>query len=188
MQYQDLICAFAEKIGIGSPSFAADGSVAFLFDGEHEVTITPDADDRAILFHAEVGSSANLDKNACRRLLKASLLGAETCGAAFALHEALDTVLLWKRHDDAFAGCADFERAVNAFLAQVIVWKEQFQQQLADLGAAEPATASRPASPSDAARQKGPVKVNTQETVKSADEKASYDADTLQCYGLGMRS
>ncbi len=124
MQFNDVIHAFGEKIGIGSLAFDTDGSVGLLFDGEHEITFTPDAEDRSVLFHAEVGSASFLDRDACQKLLSASLLGAETGGAAFSVHEAQGLIILWKRHDDGFEDVSAFERAVNAFLVQVIFWKD----------------------------------------------------------------
>ena len=76
-----------------------------------------------MLFYCELGDASALDKEGCLRLLKASLLGAETGGAAFAVHEQLDKILLWKRFDDAFADCPAFEKALNGFLAQASAWK-----------------------------------------------------------------
>ncbi len=127
MQFSDVMRELAAKIGIGPLQFDADGSVALLFDGEHEITFTPNAEDRAVLFHAELGPAPSRNSAACLQLLTASLLGAQTGGAALAIHEALGTVVLWKRHDDSFADCSDLERAVNLFLAQVIAWKEKLR-------------------------------------------------------------
>ena len=135
MIFTDVISEFADKIGIGPLNFDRDGSVALLFDGEHEINFTPDAEDRSVLFHAEVGDSSRLDRDGCLRLLKASLLGAETGGASFAVHEAPGKVVLWKRYDDAFEDCAALENAVNAFIAQVIFWKEQLSTGAADSSA-----------------------------------------------------
>ena len=128
MQFSDAMHELAENSGIGPLRFDADGSVALLFDGEHEITFTPDAEDRSVLFHAELGPAPLQDGSACLKLLTASLLGAQTGGAALAVHEALGTVVLWKRHDDDFTDCADLERAVNRFLVQVISWKERLKQ------------------------------------------------------------
>lgn len=125
MTFVDIIREFGEKIGIDALTFDDEGSVTLLFDGEHEITFTPDADDHSVLFHAEMGSASHMDSNSYMKLLTASLLGAETGGAAFAIHEALGNIILWKRHDDVFNDCADFERAVTAFLGQVIAWKDK---------------------------------------------------------------
>ena len=127
MQFGDVMRELAEKCGIGPLKFDDDGSVALLFDGEHEITFTPNAEDRSVLFHAELGPAPLQDSAACLNLLTASLLGAQTGGAAFAVHEALGTVVLWKRHDDSFVDCPDLERAVNLFLAQIIAWKEKLK-------------------------------------------------------------
>ena len=127
MQFDDVIHAFGEKTGMGSLAVDADGSVGLLFDGEHEITFTPDKEDHSVLFHAEVASASFLDRDACLKLLKASLLGSQTGGAAFSVQEALGKVVLWKRHDDGFEDCSDFERAVNAFLSQVIFWKDSLK-------------------------------------------------------------
>ena len=127
MQFSDAMRELAAKTGIGPLQFDGDGSVALLFDDEHEITFTPDAEDRSVLFHAELGPAPSQDASACLKLLTTSLLGAQTDGAALAVHEALGTVVLWKRHDDSFADRADLERAVNLFLAQVIAWKKKLK-------------------------------------------------------------
>ena len=127
MQFSEVMSELAEKIGIAPLKFDADGSVALLFDGEHEITFTPHAEDGAVLFSAELAPAPMQSINACLELLKASLLGAKTGGAALAVHEALGTIVLWKRHDDCFTDCTDLEKAINRFLAQVIAWKEHLQ-------------------------------------------------------------
>ena len=138
MQFSDVMREPAETIGIGPLQFDADGSVALLFDGEHEISFTPDAEDRSVLFHAELDPAPSQDASACLKLLTTSLLGAQTDGAALAVHEALGTVVLWKRHDDSFADRADLERAVNLFLAQVIAWKKKLKHAPAAAADTEP--------------------------------------------------
>ncbi len=66
------------------------------------------------------------------KLFKASLLGAETGGAAFGVHFALNKLVLWKRHDDDFEDCAALEKAINVFIAQIIFWKEMLSTTDAD--------------------------------------------------------
>ena len=127
MLFTDVMHEFAENTGIGPLRFDADGSVALLFDGEHEITFTPNAEDRSVLFHAELGPAPTQDGAACLKLLTASLLGAQTGGAALAVHEALGAVVRWKRQDEGFADRAALEHAVNVFLAQVIAWKEKLK-------------------------------------------------------------
>ena len=80
---------------------------------------------------AEAVSAGDLDREACMKLFKASLLGAETGGAAFGVHFALDKIVLWKRHDDDFEDCAAPERAINAFITQIIFWKDQLSSSAA---------------------------------------------------------
>ena len=50
MQFSEVMRELAEKIGIAPLKFDADGSVALLFDGEHEIIFTPNAEDGAVLF------------------------------------------------------------------------------------------------------------------------------------------
>ncbi|MCR5562451.1 MAG: type III secretion system chaperone [Desulfovibrio sp.] len=125
MHFNDVMRELAEKIGVGPLQFDDNGSVAMLFDNEHEITFTPNPDDCSVLFHAELGPAPLHDGKACLKLLTASLLGAQTGGTAIAVHEALGNVVLWKRHDENFADCAALEQAINRFLAQVISWKKQ---------------------------------------------------------------
>ncbi|MDD2966668.1 MAG: type III secretion system chaperone [Desulfovibrionaceae bacterium] len=110
-------------IGLGALSLDADGQCSLLFDGEHEVTFTPNAEDHSLLLHCEVGTFSKLPSEACPELMQASLLGAETGGAALALHRGLDKIILWKRHDENFADVHALRQALEAFLAQAIHWK-----------------------------------------------------------------
>ncbi len=125
MKFHDLIREFTQKIGIGPTGLDEDGSIALRFDDAFEITFTPDGDDESVLLHCEMGDAGTLDRDACMKLFKASLLGAETGGAAFGVHFALDKIVLWKRHDDDFEDCAALEKAINAFIAQIIFWKDQ---------------------------------------------------------------
>ena len=125
MQFKDLIQEFTQKIGIGRTGLDDDGSIALLFDDAFEITFTPDGDDGSLLMHCEMGDAGDLDREACMKLFKASLLGAETGGAAFGVHFALDKIVLWKRHDDDFEDCTALEKAINAFITQIIFWKDQ---------------------------------------------------------------
>ena len=123
MDFIPLLKQFGEAAGLGSLELDASGECALLFDGEHEVNFTRDEEDRSVLLYSEVGDASRLDKAACLALLQASLLGAQSGGGALAVHPALDTVVLWKRHDDAFPDLLALEQAVNAFLAQAVHWK-----------------------------------------------------------------
>ena len=120
MKFQDLISEFTQKIGIGPTGLDEDGSIALRFDDAFEITFTPDGDDASVLLHCEMGDAGTLDRDACMKLFKASLLGAETGGAAFGVHFALDKIVLWKRHDDDFEDCAALEKAINAFIASIL--------------------------------------------------------------------
>lgn len=139
----DLIHAMNElaaAIGMRPVEPEESGGFTLLFDGEHEVAFAPDGTDT--VFHAVVGEAADLDRNALLSLLEASLLGAGTDGAAFGIHEALGTVVLWKRYGE-FSGKTDLETAIHAFLGQVLEWKRR----LAEGGAVAPsADASFPSA------------------------------------------
>lgn len=98
-----------------------EGRCTLRFDDAHEVTFEQDGD--ALLLHGVVGDDSRLaDPVNLRLLLAASCLGAETDGGALSLWPRTGDVVLWKRYD-AFTDYPAFERAVNAFLAQVIHWK-----------------------------------------------------------------
>ncbi len=121
---------FGSSIGIDHLAPDVDSSCSLLFDSQHEITFTHDEEDHSLLMYCEIGSASELGKEACLMLLKASLLGAETGGAAFAIHDKLEKVVLWKRYDDTMTD-DDLKEAVNGFLAQVTVWKKKLTE-LAD--------------------------------------------------------
>lgn len=121
----DLIHAMNElAAGIGMRPVEADetGGFTLLFDGEHEMSFAPDGG--GTVFHAPVGEADRLDREGLLSLLEASLLGAETGGAAFGLHRAAGKLVLWKRYGE-FSGRADLESAIHLFLGQVIEWKRR---------------------------------------------------------------
>lgn len=125
MEFATLLQELGTDIGIANLSLDTDGQCALLFDGEHEVTFTPDREDHSLLMHCEVGRLSAQDSDTCRKLMQASLLGAETGGSALSVHCGLDKIILWKRYDEDFVDLAALEQAINAFLAQVIHWKER---------------------------------------------------------------
>lgn len=124
MEWTMTLERFGSSIGIDHLVPDVDNSCSLLFDSQYEVTFTHDEEDHSLLMYCEIGSASELGKEACLSLLKASLLGAETGGAAFSIHEKLDTVVLWKRYDDTLTDTA-MKEAVDGFLAQVMVWKER---------------------------------------------------------------
>lgn len=115
----------AAAIGMRPVEPEESGGFTLLFDGEHEVAFVPDGS--ATFFHAVVGEAADLDREALLSLLEASLLGADTDGAAFGIHKALGEVVLWKRYGE-FSGKADLETAIHAFLGQVLEWKRRLAE------------------------------------------------------------
>ena len=125
MEFATLLQELGTDIGIANLSLDTDGQCALLFDGEYEVTFTPDREDHSLLMHCEVGRLSAQDSDTCRKLMQASLLGAETGGSALSVHCGLDKIILWKRYDEDFVDLAALEQAINAFLAQVIHWKER---------------------------------------------------------------
>ncbi len=132
MKFEDALGDLSEKTGIGRLELDADGSVGLVFDNQHEIFFTPDAEDESLLVYCEMADTNGLEKEDLLRLMKASLLGAETGGASFGIHESLRKVVLWKRFDDSFEGAPDLEKKINAFLAQVIYWKENLGKRPAD--------------------------------------------------------
>lgn len=147
MKFADLLNDFGRATGLERLALDADGQCALLFDGAHEITFTPDRDDHALIMHCEVGKISEHDTELCRTLLEASLLGSQTGGAAFSVESKLGTIILWKRHDDAFVDVDALTQAVNAFLAQAIHWKQRLAlpQGGENAGATEPADSTMPA-------------------------------------------
>lgn len=136
----ELIHAMNElAAGIGMRPVEADetGGFTLLFDGVQEVSFAPDGD--GAVFHAPVGEAARLDREGLLSLLEASLLGAETGGAAFGLHRAAGEVVLWKRYGE-FSGRADLETAIHEFLGLALEWKRRLPE-----GASPPPPAEAPA-------------------------------------------
>ena len=128
MEFKSVFKEFTAKVGLDA-DFDADGNAALLFDGEHEITFTIDNAAHAVFFHSEITDIALLDLTLCRRLLSASFLGAQTDGAAFAVHDSLGVIVLWKRFSDVFADVHELEKAIDGFLAQTIAWKKHLKTQ-----------------------------------------------------------
>ena len=129
MELAALLAELGNALGIDDLGLDADGQCALLFDGEHTITFTPDSEDHSLILHSEVGKLSPQDDALCRTLLEASLLGAQTGGAAFAIHPELDAIILWKRHDAQFADMNSLQQALQAFLAQIIHWKQRLARQ-----------------------------------------------------------
>ena len=131
MEFPALLEELGTAMGITDLKLDADGQCALLFDGEYEVTFTPNKDDHALIMHCEVGDLPPQDNDLCHSLMQASLLGAETGGAALSIHNGLGKIILWKRHDDNFTDLAALEKALNVFLEQAIYWKKRLAQDTA---------------------------------------------------------
>ncbi len=136
MEWTMTLERFGSSIGIDHLVPDVDSSCSLLFDSQHEVTFTHDEEDHSLLMYCEIGSASELGKEACLMLLKASLLGAETGGAAVSIHDRLDEVVLWKRHDDTISD-DELKQSVNDFLAQVMAWKKRLTELADDSGTAE---------------------------------------------------
>lgn len=121
MRFSNVFSEFTEKCGLGAP-VQADGEKTLLFDGIHVVTFQCNKEDHSVILSSEICDAAQLAEDEWEMLLEASLLGAQTGGAAFAVSRKLGKVVLWKRHDDAFEDVVALEKAVNTFLAAVITW------------------------------------------------------------------
>ena len=109
---------------------------SLLFDNEHEVEFEPDAEDGSVVFHAEVGDAAALGADEMRTLLEASLLGANTDGAAFSIDPRFGKVVLWKRCHE-FSGAAALRRELEAFLGQMIHWKKRLADGFGEIATTE---------------------------------------------------
>ncbi len=123
MELTALLDALGAKMGLDGLGLDEEGRCSLLFDEVHEVTFALNPDDRAILLFGEVGAFDPHDPACGLRLLSASLLGAETGGAALSVDRARDRIILWKRHDDNLPDLTALEQAINDFLRQVIAWK-----------------------------------------------------------------
>jgi hypothetical protein len=123
MLFEDTLAELGRATGLGDLALDENESCSLLFDGELELTFVRDREDDAVFLYGLAGNSMTLrDAETCRSLLAASLLGAETGGAAFALRG--NSVILWKRYsgfEDYFA----LEKALNGFLAQLAQWRKR---------------------------------------------------------------
>ena len=146
MRWEHIVAELGEATGLEGLAPDAHGSCSLLFDGEHELTLVRDATESAVFIYGRVAESVAVrGEEAWHALLAASCLGAETGGAAFALYGK--SLILWKRHD-AFEDCPALEKALNSFLAQIILWKERLAVSSPYVEGAKP----RPASEADMLR------------------------------------
>ena len=123
MELTALFEELGTSMGIDRLTFDADGQCYLLFDGAHEVTFLHNQEDHALIMYCELGKLSAQADDICRELMQASLLGAETGGAALSVDSRLDVIVLWKRHDESFDSLPFLEQALNAFLTQAIQWK-----------------------------------------------------------------
>lgn len=138
MLFKHLLQELGASVGLEGLAPDADGSCSLLFDGEHELTFTPDDSEEAVFVYVHVADRDVLQEDTARALLAASCLGAETDGAAFGLHG--DSLILW-RHYEGFTDLSALQKAVNALLAKVVEWKEKLTSP------ASPATEQGPQTP-----------------------------------------
>lgn len=126
MDVTAVLAELGRQTGLGQLGLDAEKRCTLCFDGVHNITFEHDAEDHALLVYGIVGSSAGLRSvGDYKALLEASLLGAQTGGAAFGLHAATEELVLWKRLGDEFADYTVFAAALNDFLAQFANWKKK---------------------------------------------------------------
>ncbi|MBR4607133.1 MAG: type III secretion system chaperone [Lachnospiraceae bacterium] len=130
MQFFAVMDALARKCGLSGVE--PRDSLSLLFDGQHDVTFQCNRSDRSVLMFTEICDVTDMRGSWAEMLLQASLLGAQTEGAAFAVSSRLGKVILWKRYDDAFEDESALEQAINTFLTAVITWKDRLAKQNAD--------------------------------------------------------
>lgn len=129
MDVTAVLAELGRQTGLGQLGLDAEKRCTLCFDGVHNITFEHDAEDHALLVYGIVGSSAGLRTvGDYRALLEASLLGAQTGGAAFGVHAATEELVLWKRLGDEFADYAVFATALNDFLAQFANWKKKIPE------------------------------------------------------------
>lgn len=131
MQYEEIIHTFMAKMGLETSNIDQD-SLTLLFDDNYEVTFYANPDDHSVIFSCEIINDQYLKPEAAKTLLELSLLGAKTDGAAFSLHRELGAIVLWKRFNNFFENVAEFENAVNKFIAQIILWEEKLPEIIAN--------------------------------------------------------
>ena len=113
MKFEEVLGEVLAETGLPVAGQSDGQGFSLLFDNEHEVEFEPDAEDGSVVFHAEVGDADRLGDAALRALFEASLLGANTDGAAFSIEPRFSKVVLWKR-------CHEFSSAAalhDTFLA-----------------------------------------------------------------------
>ena len=124
------------EMGLSAGESADGAGFSLLFDNEHEVDFEPDAEDDSVVFHADVGDADRLGDAALRALFEASLLGANTDGAAFSIDSRFGKVVLWKRCHE-FSGPAALRRELESFLGQVVHWKARLADDFTEAATAE---------------------------------------------------
>ncbi|WP_418765893.1 type III secretion system chaperone [Mailhella sp.] len=134
MEWTTTLEHFGSSIGIDHLAPDIDSSCSLLFDNKDEIVFTHDREDHSLLMYCEIGDASTLNKEACLTLLKASLLGSETGGAALSVHDKLNQVVLWKRYDDDSLTPETMSLAVNDFLAQVSSWKKRLAELATEYG------------------------------------------------------
>ena len=124
MHFYEAFDKFRAKCGLDVPSLM-DGDNTILFDDQHAVTFQCDKADKSVILSSEICDAVGLGDNDLQMLLEASLFGAQTGGASFALSRQLSKVILWKRQDDSFIDEQALAQVINGFLATVITWKQR---------------------------------------------------------------
>lgn len=118
----------AGKLGADNFSLDENGSCAFEFDGRFRVGI--EAPEEAEIVHlyaviAPVPADETERGSFCERLLKLNCFGDETGGAAFAIHEATNNVLLCFNITIDNCDAQIFENLIGNFIEVADRWHSE---------------------------------------------------------------
>ena len=136
MKFEEVLGEVLAETGLPVAGQSDGQGFSLLFDNEHEVEFEPDAEDGSVVFHAEVGDADRLGDAALRALFEASLLGANTDGAAFSIEPRFSKVVLWKRCHE-FSSAAALRHELEAFLGQMIHWKKRLADGFGEIATTE---------------------------------------------------
>jgi hypothetical protein len=119
----------AGKLGAENFSLDENGSCTFEFDGRFQVGIEAPEESEIVHLYAVIAAvPADETERAmlCERLLKLNLFGEETGGAAFAIHEATNNVLLCFNVTVEECDAQVFENRIGNFIEVADRWHAEF--------------------------------------------------------------
>ena len=138
MSLDDLLAEYGRQTGLGTPSRNADGICRLVFNSLYVVDI--EERDGSATLSAIVGSAEDLGVGTLRSLLSGNLLGDQTGGAALAIDDVDDTVVLCRALPLTGLAYRDFEAALTRFVHAVSYWRDKLDEFMNEEQAADRAS------------------------------------------------